>query len=63
VPVLAEYRDGMTRCTEEGWKDQESCDFSKKSAFADRCQFFVSDDNSLNLCWSIEAEEAARDRL
>jgi hypothetical protein len=43
VPVLAEYRDGMTRCTEEGWKAQEKCVYAKKSAFAERCQFFVQD--------------------
>jgi len=57
MPFLAEYRDGMTRCTQKGWKAQEQCVYAKKSAFAERCRYFVQD----KWCDNLNAQETARE--
>ena len=62
MPLLAEYRDGMTRCTGDFWESQETCVYARKSTYENRCRFYVSDINELRRCDNPDAQEAARGR-
>lgn len=51
------YYDGLvSRCSRDGWQDQEPCDFAIKSAHRDCCINFCDDAR----CWSPDANIEAR---
>jgi hypothetical protein len=60
MPLLADYEDGMAKCRAEVWDLQKTCVYAKKSAFADRCLFYVTNKHGLRRCDNLDAQETVR---
>jgi hypothetical protein len=62
MPLLADYEEGMARCRAEVWELQKTCDYAEKSAYADRCLFYVSDTYGSRRCDNLCVLETVRER-